>query len=123
MDELLKEIDLTPGERAFIYDISRKGADHDFIEKRKATLAFYILQKTKKMIEKLDAVVGHVARSINDINKSTLDATERKVKSNAEAAESAEKYSKRMTALTVVLAIATAGLFFVGIVDIITKFF
>ena len=29
MDDLLKEIDLTPGEKSFYDDISGKGADHD----------------------------------------------------------------------------------------------
>ena len=121
MDDLLKGIDITPEERAFIDNISGKGHDPDFVERRKASLTFYTLHKAKNMIERIKAVVDRVARTIDDINDSTLKSAERIVSSNENAARSAEKYSRRTIALTVVLAIATAGLFFVGIVEIFTK--
>lgn len=120
MDELLNEINATSGEKDFIQNISGKGADHDFIARRQATLTFYAMHKTKSMIESLKAVVDHVSRSVNDINKSTLEAAEKIAKSYETAAQSAEKHSKRMTRLTVVLSVATLGLFFVGIVQLIT---
>ncbi len=119
MDDLLPEINATAVQKSFIKDVHEKAGDKSFVERGRAILAFYTLDKLKIMIESFQETVGRVAKTVSDVNASTIKASDKIVQSNERAARFAESNSKRMIWLTVGLFAATAGLLFVGVLEII----
>jgi hypothetical protein len=110
IDDLIDTLD--EKQKGFITELHGKAGDPSFVQRAKAVLTFYTLAKSKEMKESLQEILNELKGSIGTLTGTYKEITEKMIKSN-------ESSSKKMVLFTAGLFAVTAGLLFVGFVQLI----